>query len=103
MIIVILERVKPGLRGTLTRWLLEVRTGVFVGTVSSRVREYLWDSIQEKVGDGNALLIWAAKTEQGFAMRAVGENGRDIFDNEGLKMVRIRSAGGPGDMPAEND
>ncbi len=102
MTIVVLERAKPGLRGHLTRWMLEVRAGVFVGTVSSRVREHLWDVIEEKVGDGSALLIWSAATEQGFAMRSIGDNGREIFDNEGLLLVRARVPMGAGDIAGKN-
>ena len=38
MVVMILERVPVLLRGELTRWLLEVRAGVFVGTMSAGVR-----------------------------------------------------------------
>ena len=36
MIVMILEKVSVGLRGELSRWLIEPRTGVFVGQVSAR-------------------------------------------------------------------
>jgi CRISPR-associated protein Cas2 len=39
MVVLILERVPPGLRGELTRWFLEPQAGVFVGRVSAIVRE----------------------------------------------------------------
>ncbi|MEI8259518.1 MAG: type I-E CRISPR-associated endoribonuclease Cas2e, partial [Deltaproteobacteria bacterium] len=42
LIVIVVERATPGLRGQLTRWMLEVRAGVFVGTLSSRVRDKLW-------------------------------------------------------------
>jgi len=38
MTVIILERVPVGVRGELTRWMLEIHTGVFVGTLSARVR-----------------------------------------------------------------
>ncbi|MBA3516457.1 MAG: type I-E CRISPR-associated endoribonuclease Cas2, partial [Rhizobiales bacterium] len=31
MVVMMLERVSPSLRGELTRWLIEPKTGVFVG------------------------------------------------------------------------
>ena len=34
MVVMILERVPPSLRGELTRWMLELRAGVFVGTLN---------------------------------------------------------------------
>ncbi len=41
MVVIILEKVPAGLRGELTRWLLELKAGVFVGKVSAMVRERL--------------------------------------------------------------
>ena len=34
MVVFILQRVSPSLRGELTRWLVQPHTGVYVGTVS---------------------------------------------------------------------
>jgi len=42
MVVMILERVPASLRGELTRWLLELRAGVFVGTLKPVVRRKLW-------------------------------------------------------------
>jgi CRISPR-associated protein Cas2 len=42
MTVVILTAVPPGLRGHLTRWLLEISPGVFVGHISARVRSRMW-------------------------------------------------------------
>ena len=52
MVVMILERVPRSLRGELTRWLVEVDTGVFVGRVSAAVRELLWEKVVEKAGEG---------------------------------------------------
>ena len=52
MVIMLLERVSPGLRGELTRWLLELKAGVFVGRVSAMVRERLWARACEAMGEG---------------------------------------------------
>ncbi|MCD6345555.1 MAG: type I-E CRISPR-associated endoribonuclease Cas2, partial [Anaerolineae bacterium] len=43
MVVMILEKVPVGVRGELTRWLLEIKTGVFVGHISARVRDKLWE------------------------------------------------------------
>ncbi|MFV0462463.1 MAG: type I-E CRISPR-associated endoribonuclease Cas2e [Nostocoides sp.] len=69
MVIVVLSLVPPGLRGIVTRWLLEIAPGVFVGRVSARVRERLWDRILHHVGDGNALIVWRSNSEQGMEFR----------------------------------
>ena len=89
MVIMILERVPSGLRGKLTRWLLEPRTGVFVGTVSAEVRERLWDLSRQKGGrNGAGILIHSSNTEQGFRFQSFGDGSREMIDCEGLQLVR---------------
>jgi CRISPR-associated protein Cas2 len=68
--------------------MLEVRAGVYVGTMSPRVRERLWTMTCKRVRTGSCLLVHSARTEQGFAIRAHGDNSRTIFDIDGLLLVR---------------
>jgi len=89
MMVVVLERVSPSLRGELTRWLLEPKTGVFIGRVSAMVRDKLWERIRGKVGEGGAVLIYSADTEQGFAFRVHGDPSREVVDFDGLSLIRI--------------
>lgn len=42
MVVIVLTACPQGLRGDLTRWLLEIAPGVYVGHVSAKVRERLW-------------------------------------------------------------
>jgi CRISPR-associated protein Cas2 len=88
VVVMILERVSPSLRGELTRWLLEPRAGVFVGTVSALVRDKLWQKVCASVGEGGATLIHSSNTEQGFAVQLWGDPSRVITDFEGLWLVR---------------
>lgn len=89
MIVLILERVPPGLRGELTRWLLEPRAGVFVGRVSALVRERLWQKACAQAGDGGCVIIHPSDNEQGFKIRTWGRSARSIEDFEGLFLVRV--------------
>jgi CRISPR-associated protein Cas2 len=86
--VLVVENATPGLRGQLTRWLLEVRAGVYVGSVSARVRDRLWDLTCERARKASCLLVYSARTEQGFVIRAHGDNSRAIFDIDGLTLVR---------------
>lgn len=70
MIVVVLSVTPERLRGSLTRWLLEVDTGVYVGHLSARVREQLWLRIREDVGRGRALMVWSTSGEQRLDYRA---------------------------------
>ncbi len=89
MMVLILERASPGLRGELTRWLLEPRAGVFVGTVSARVRDCLWQKVCRSAKVGAALMVYTTNTEQGFALRAFGDPSRELVEFEGLWLVRL--------------
>src|SRR5260370_22548611 len=89
MVILMLERVPTRLRGELSRWMIEPRTGVFVGVLSALVRDKLWEKIQENVAGGAALLIHSARTEQGFQVRTHGDPSRHPVDLEGLTLIRV--------------
>ncbi len=69
MVVLVLTACPAGLRGHVTRWLLEISAGVFVGHVSARVRDELWLQVLDYVKDGKALLIYTARNEQRLAFR----------------------------------
>ena len=98
MIVIIVERATPGLRGQLTRWMLEVRAGVFVGTLSPRVRDKLWELVKARNPKGGSLLVARANNEQGFVVESHGDTSRQVFDIEGLQLVRKPTA--PAAAPA---
>ncbi len=89
MIIMILESVPTGLRGELSRWLIEPRAGVFVGHVSGMVRDKLWDKGCQNKKTGGILQIWSTNTEQRFQMRHAGDTSRQIVEVEGLQLIQI--------------
>lgn len=89
MVVLATTAVPDHLRGALSRWTVEVVPGIFVGTVSARVRDELWSSVAEVVGDGAAILVHPANTEQGFALRTAGERRRVPADFDGLTLMRM--------------
>lgn len=68
--------------------MLEVQAGVFVGTLSARVREKLWELTKLRIRKGGTLLIYRAHNEQGFVVESHGDTTRSIIDNEGLRLVK---------------
>ena len=87
MMVLILSAAPASLRGSMTRWLLEVSPGVFVGHLSARVREQLWELISENLGEGRALLIWSVRSEQRFAVASLGHE-REPVDIERYLVMR---------------
>ena len=67
MIVLTLSRCAPGLKGDVTKWLLEVNTGVYVGKTSARVRDLLWKRVCEHCGTGEATMVFSSRNEQGFS------------------------------------
>jgi len=88
VVVFILENAKPALRGELSRWLFEIKAGVFTGRVSALVRDELWQLIESKLGKGSAVLIYPCRSEQGFQARMIGNPSRSLIDIEGLFLVR---------------
>lgn len=94
MTVISVENVPPRLRGRLAVWMVQVRAGLYVGNYSKRVRERLWDTVEEGLEGGNAAMVWKAPTEAGYDIRTVGPNRRRPVDFDGLKLVSFRSTGG---------
>jgi CRISPR-associated protein Cas2 len=89
MIVMLLEKVPLRLRGELTRWLIEPRSGVFVGHINAMVRDKLWEKCCKARGAGGVVQLWSTNTEQHFAMRMSGETSRRIVEVEGLQLIQI--------------
>jgi CRISPR-associated protein Cas2 len=87
MLVVVTENVPPRLRGRLAVWLLEIRAGVYVGEVSKRIREMLWEQVTILAETGNVAMAWATNTESGFDFQTFGENRRVPIDYDGIRLV----------------
>ncbi len=84
--------VRPGLRGELSRWLFQPTAGVYVGNLSAKVREKVWELVCEEVGDGRAVITWSAPTEQGFKVSSIGED-IELVDFDGVTLCRRTTIG----------
>ena len=89
MLVIVLENAPPRLRGRLAVWLLEVRAGVYVGAYSKRVREHIWEHVQQGLEDGNAVMLWRSTVEAGFEFKTLGTNRREPADFDGVQLVRF--------------
>lgn len=67
MIVVTVTDCPPRLRGDLSKWLIEINTGVYVGHVNTRVREEIWKRVCEHLPNGRATMVYTAANEQRMA------------------------------------
>ena len=90
MVVIVIDNASAKLRGELTKWLLEVKPGVFVGKVSAMVRERLWDKIYQAESFTGAVMLYSMNTEQGFAMEMCGDPKRKVIEINGLQFIGMR-------------
>ncbi len=87
MTVIVLTHCPVGLRGFLTRWLMEISPGVFIGGPSARIRAALWEEVQQYAGNGRALLAYNTNNEQGFTFQTYDHKWHPV-DHEGLTLIR---------------
>ena len=88
--VLIVRSVRPGLRGCLTRWLIQPQSGVYIGHPSARIRDRVWDLVCSEIDErgGSATLIVTDSSEQGFSVRMRGKTDRVFVDFGGLQLVK---------------
>ena len=89
MVVFVLEHASEKMRGVFSRWMIEPKPGVFVGSINALVREKLWDMLPEFHPKG-ALMIYSCNTEQGFQVRMAGELSRSVIDLDGIQLIKIQ-------------
>ncbi|MEV5199069.1 type I-E CRISPR-associated endoribonuclease Cas2e [Streptomyces sp. NPDC053720] len=94
MTVIVLTNCPAGLRGFLTRWLLEISPGVFLGAPSARIREVLWNEVRQYAGEGRALLAYQTNNEQGYTFETHDHTWHPT-DHEGLTLIRRPNPGSP--------
>ncbi|MFE7518863.1 type I-E CRISPR-associated endoribonuclease Cas2e [Streptomyces halstedii] len=87
MTIIVLTNCPATLRGFLTRWLLEISPGVFLGGPSDRIRRALWEEVKAYSGQGRALLAYSDAGEQGYALETNDHKWHPV-NHEGLTLIR---------------
>lgn len=87
MVVIVLTDCPPKLRGDLSKWLFEINTGVYVGRVSTRVREALWMRICDNLRHGQATMVYPSTGEQRMEFR-VHNTTWEVVDYDGIKLMR---------------
>jgi len=88
VVVMVLEKVPQAMRGELTRWLIEVKTGVYIGHVTAMVRDRLWEKCTKDRKSGVVFQAWSTNNEQHYNMRITQNSEREIVNWEGILLVR---------------
>jgi len=87
MLVIVTENVPPRLRGFLSRLMLEIRAGVYVGDFSVKVREEVWEAVCREVDSGNAVIAWSTNNESGYSFDTCGQNRRIPITIDGFPLI----------------
>lgn len=86
MIVMVLKKVPASIQGKVSTYLIETMNGVFIGDLSARVRDKLWEICEKGCKEGSVFQAWSTNNEQGFKMRLIGDE-REVVNWEGLWFV----------------
>lgn len=87
MVVLSLTDVPKSLRGDLSKWMIEINTGVFVGSFSARVRDELWKRVCENIKNGRATMVYSSSGEQGMDFRIHNTAWKPV-DYDGIKLIK---------------
>lgn len=85
---ILIEDSKPSQRGVISRLAIEIKTGVFVGTFNSRIRDNLWKRITTD-WKLKAIMIFQTNTEQKFRIKLNGQPKKELVDFDGLQLLSL--------------
>ena len=90
MTIIITKNMSYKLKGEISKFLFEPRKGLFVGEISKRVRDLLWDKIIKEINENkeSAILIYSSKLEQKFSIEQCGKEITEFIDLDNIKFFR---------------
>lgn len=86
MLVIVLTKVPQSLRGDLTKWCQEIQTGVYVGNVSARIRDALWQRVLDNIGHGEATMAYNTNNELGYQFRTTRTD-KEVIDFDGIPLM----------------
>ncbi len=88
--VITVKNAPPSLRGDLTKWMQEIATGVYVGNFNTKVREQLWNRVENSVGHGEATISYSFRNEIGYQFATINAQ-REVVDYDGIPLVLLPS------------
>ena len=96
LVVMWVEAVPEHLRGLISRYLAEVRTGLYVGPTSARVADSLWERTTSHTPSGEVVQVRHTPEDPGYEIRYHGDPDHRVLDLDGLQLpIRARQSEAP--------
>lgn len=90
MIVIILSLAPESVKGVVSRYLIEVSTGVFIGDMASNIRHEIWDFIRGNIGKGTGILAVSENSITGFKIETINMKNRDFRSIDGVEWLYVQ-------------
>ena len=88
MVIYSLTSAPQRIRGLISRYCIEIRSGLFIGRLDKRMRLKLWAAIEEAAKPNTtAVMAWSRPSDQGYEFKSIGPNARRPIRIDGIWVV----------------
>lgn len=91
MLIVYTQKTPPNFDKFVAKHLFKIRTGLYIGDVSSRIKDWLIKTVTTSNIKGSVVIAWSnSKSHAGFELfEYSGDGSKTICDFDGLKLPKI--------------
>ena len=91
--VVSMTSVPDHLRGYVTRFLQQTDSGLYVGKLSPRVADQMWERLVDAADEGSVVMVCSARCDSGFVIKMHQVADSKIIDFDGLGLsVEFRSS-----------
>lgn len=91
MVIFVLILAPESTKGVLSRYLMEVSSGVFIGNVKANIREDLWNFVRGNMSKGSLIMAYSDNSIMGHQIRTQNINRRSIKSLDGVDLIYIEN------------
>jgi len=79
--------------GALLVWLIKIRASVYIGNLSTRLRDFIWEQVEQGLEDGNAVMAWNTNTASDYDFKTSAPTDMNRWnwtDSSSFPSIRLR-------------
>jgi len=88
MMVIVLISAPSAVKGFVSRYLMEVSSSTYIGSVPKNIREDLWEFVCENIKNGQALLLYSFNNAQGYEIMSTNFSNRVVTELDGVMLMK---------------